>query len=116
MARPQPAEGVTYAAKISPAEARLDWSQSATLLERAVRAFAPHPGAWCQTPDGERLKVLEAEMAPGPGKPGTVLDDQLSIACGSGALRLSLVQKAGKKPMPAADFLRGVTLATGDIL
>lgn len=115
-ATPQPAEGVTYAAKISPAEARLDWSQSATLLERAVRAFAPVPGAWCQTPDGERLKVLGAEIVPGPGKPGTVLDDQLTIACGSGALRLNLVQKAGKKPMAAGDFLRGVKLGKGDQL
>ncbi|TDQ86474.1 methionyl-tRNA formyltransferase [Dongia mobilis] len=110
---PQPAEGVTYAAKISPAEARLDWSQSATLLERAVRAFAPHPGAWCQLPDGERLKVLKAEIVPGQAVPGTILDDQLTVACGAGALRLTLVQRAGKKPMTAPDFLRGVKLARG---
>ncbi|WP_374374020.1 methionyl-tRNA formyltransferase [Dongia sp.] len=112
----QPADGVTYAAKISPAEAKLDWKISATMLERAVRAFAPVPGAWCLLPDGERLKVLEAEMVPGSGAPGTLLDDNLSVACGSGALRLLLVQKAGKKPMRADEFQRGVKLVRGSVL
>lgn len=112
----QPADGVTYAAKISPAEAKLDWKISATMLERAVRAFAPMPGAWCLLPDGERLKVLEAEMVPGSGAPGTLLDDNLSVACGSGALRLLLVQKAGKKPMRADEFQRGVKLVRGSVL
>jgi methionyl-tRNA formyltransferase len=115
-ATPQPEEGVTYAAKISPAEAKLDWKTSATLLERAVRAFAPVPGAWCLLPDGERLKVLRAEMVPGSGVPGTLLDDQLTVACGSGALHLTLVQKAGKKPMAADEFQRGVKLAQGGVL
>ncbi|MBL8710388.1 MAG: methionyl-tRNA formyltransferase [Rhodospirillaceae bacterium] len=115
-ATPQPADGVTYAAKISPAEARLDWRKSGTLLERAVRAFAPVPGAWCELPDGQRLKVLAAELVPGPGVPGEVLDDRLTIACGSGALRLTLVQKAGGKPMAAGDFLRGRPLASGTVL
>lgn len=115
-ATPQPEEGVTYAAKISPAEAKLDWKASATLLERAVRAFAPVPGAWCLLPDGQRLKVLEAEMVPGSGVPGALLDDNLSVACGSGALRLRLVQKAGKKPMRADEFQRGVKLAQGSVL
>lgn len=115
-ATPQPQEGVTYAAKISPAEARLDWSASATLLERSVRAFAPIPGAWCLLPDGERLKVLQAEMVPGSGAPGTLIDDELTVACGSGALRLTLVQKAGKKPMGQADFQRGHKLAKGVVL
>jgi methionyl-tRNA formyltransferase len=115
-ALPQPEEGVTYAAKISPAEARLDWSRSATMLERAVRAFAPQPGAWCELPGGERLKVLKAEIVPGQAAPGTILDDRLAIACGAGALRLTLVQKAGKKPMAAADFLRGAMLTKGTLL
>jgi methionyl-tRNA formyltransferase len=113
VATPQPVDGVTYAAKISPAEAKLDWSGSATLLERSVRAFAPVPGAWCLLPDGERMKVLQAEMVPGSGAPGTLLDDELTVACGSGALRLTLVQKAGKKPMGQADFQRGHKLAKG---
>lgn len=110
---PQPEEGVTYAAKISPAEAKIVWSGSATLLERAVRAFWPVPGAWCLLPDGERLKVVKAEMVPGAGAPGTLLDDELTVACGSGALRLTWVQKAGKKPMAMADFQRGHKLAKG---
>jgi methionyl-tRNA formyltransferase len=112
----QPAEGVTYAAKISPAEAKLDWKTSATMLERAVRAFAPVPGAWCLLPDGERLKVLQATMVAGSGAPGTLLDDDLTVACGSGALRLDLIQRAGKKPMLTGDFQRGQKLVRGSVL
>lgn len=112
----QPAEGVTYAAKISPAEAQIDWSQDAVQLERQIRAFAPVPGAWCLAPDGTRLKLLAADIVKGSGAPGMLLDDALTIACGQGALRLTLLQKAGKKPMAAADFLRGQKLPQGTIL
>ena len=113
---PQPAEGVTYAAKISPAEAQIDWSKDAAQLERQIRAFAPVPGAWCQMPDGARLKLLAADVVTGAGAPGTALDDALTIACGRQALRLTLLQKAGKKPIAAADFLRGQKLIRGTVL
>ncbi|HYI42557.1 MAG TPA: methionyl-tRNA formyltransferase, partial [Sphingomicrobium sp.] len=84
--QPQPDQGVTYAAKISKAESRLEWAKSATELERQVRAFAPSPGAWFEA-SGERIKLLKAEVADGSGRPGEVLDDGLTIACGEAALR-----------------------------
>nr|WP_298682579.1 methionyl-tRNA formyltransferase [uncultured Dongia sp.] len=110
---PQPDEGVTYAAKISPAEAQIDWLKDAAQLERQIRAFAPVPGAWCLLPDGARLKLLAADVIAKSGAPGMALDDALTIACGQGALRLTLLQKAGKKPMSGADFLRGQKLPAG---
>ena len=110
---PQPADGVTYAAKISPAEAQIDWSKSAQDLERQVRAFAPVPGAWCLMTDGARLKILAAQVAPRTGAAGIALDDALTIGCGSGSLRLTLLQKAGKKAMSAGDFLRGQQVPAG---
>jgi methionyl-tRNA formyltransferase len=115
-ATPQPDEGVTYAAKISPAEAPIDWSKDAATLERQIRAFAPVPGAWCLLPDGARLKLLGAEVIGKSGVPGMALDDALTIACGRDALRLTLLQKAGKKPMSGADFLRGQKLPAGSQL
>ena len=96
----------TYAAKVDKAEARLDFSKPALLLEREVRAFAPWPGAWFVL-DGERVKVLAAREIGVNGAAGTVLDDQLTIACGNAALRPLTVQPAGKPPMATADFLRG---------
>ena len=114
-ATPQPADGVTYAAKLTKDEARLDWAKPAGDLERQVRAFAPAPGAFFFA--GEtRLRVLAAEVTKGEGAPGTVLDDVLTIACGQDALRLLTVQKAGKAPMSAADFLRGNAVARGVIV
>jgi len=112
-AAPQPVDGVTYAAKISPAEAEIDWTKSAADIERQVRAFAPVPGAWCVMSDGARLKVLAAEVVGKSGTPGLALDDALTIACGDGALRLTLLQKAGKKAMNAGDFLRGQKVPAG---
>lgn len=109
---PQPAEGVTYAAKLTRAEGRLDWRRPASVLERQVRALAPWPGAWFEA-GGDRIKVLAAEPAPGEGPPGRVLDDRLTVACGEGALRLTRVQRAGKAPMGAAEFLRGFPLPAG---
>jgi methionyl-tRNA formyltransferase len=118
---PQPAEGVTYAAKITPDEARLDWARDAVALERAVRAFNRAPGAWTTLPNGERLKVLVAEVErhrnPGTAEPGTVLDDALAVACGApSALRPTLVQRPGKKPMPTLEMLRGLAVKKGDRL
>ncbi|WP_374653310.1 methionyl-tRNA formyltransferase [Dongia sp.] len=110
---PQPAEGITYAAKISPAEAAIDWSRDAAVIERQIRAFAPVPGAWCLMADGARLKVLAAEIVAKSGSPGVALDDALTVACGRNALRLTLLQKAGKKAMGADDFLRGQKVPAG---
>jgi methionyl-tRNA formyltransferase len=112
---PQPDDGVTYADKIDKSETRLDWTQASVALERAVRAFAPTPGAWFDL-GGERIKVLRAEPAEGGGAPGTVLDDRLTVACGEGALRLVTVQRAGKAPMNAAAFLRGHAVPAGTVL
>lgn len=102
----------SYAPKIDKAEAKIDFAQSAEAIERQVRAFAPFPGAWFEL-SGERIKVLKAEVAPDVGAAGTTLDDALTIACGSGALRLLRVQRAGKPVMDAADFLRGKAVSTG---
>ena len=98
--QPQPEIGATYAAKIDKAEARIDWSRPAELIEREVRAFAPFPGSWFEL-DGERIKVLRARAIGVNGADGTVLDDQLTIACGQAAIRPLTVQRAGK-PAKAA--------------
>ena len=105
-------DSVTYAHKIDKAEARIDWSQSAEQVERQVRAFAPAPGAWFES-EGERCKVLAAELAEGSGAAGEVLDDQLTVACGTGAIRPTLVQRAGRPTMATADLLRGWAIAAG---
>jgi methionyl-tRNA formyltransferase len=112
---PQPEEGVTYAAKIDKAEARVDWSGAAEQVERQVRAFAPAPGAWFEVA-GERLKLLAAEIADGNGSPGEVLDDRLTVVCGNGAIRPTLLQRAGRGPMSPADLLRGFPVALGTVL
>ena len=109
---PQPDEGVTYAKKIDKAETRLDFTQDAVQVERQVRAFAPAPGAWFEF-QGERCKVLAADLVAGQGAPGTVLNDQLTIACGTGAIRPTLVQRAGRPAMATADLLRGWGIAEG---
>lgn len=108
----QPEEGVTHAPKISKAEARIDWARPAIEIERQVRAFAPAPGAWFEAL-GERVKLLAAELAEGSAEPGTVIDDRLTVACGAGALRPLLVQRAGGRGMPAADLLRGFPIPAG---
>jgi methionyl-tRNA formyltransferase len=117
-ARPQPSDGVTYAAKLSRDDGRLDWSRPAAELERLVRALDPWPGAWCEI-QGDRLKVLAAgvvDLGKLTNDPGTVLDPQLTVACGDGALRLSRIQKPGKGPMDAAAYLRGNPLPPGTML
>ena len=113
---PQPQEGVTYAAKIDKAEARIDFAKPAAAVAAHIRGLSPSPGAWLALPvpqGEERLKVLNALAVAGSGMPGEVLDDALTIACQSGAVRLTQVQRAGKKPVPAAEFLRGFTLLPG---
>jgi methionyl-tRNA formyltransferase len=112
---PQPEDGVTYAHKLARDEGRLDWAKSAIELERQVRALNPWPGVWF-TQGADRIKVLEAELADGTGTPGTALDDQLTIACGTGALRPTRVQRAGKAPMSAAEMLRGHGVPKGTLL
>jgi methionyl-tRNA formyltransferase len=109
---PQPDVGVTYAKKIDKAETRLDFSPSAVELERQVRAFAPAPGAWFEY-EGERYKVLAADIVTGGGRPGQVLDDRLTVACGKGAIRPLRIQRAGKPAMELGDFLRGNAIPAG---
>ena len=113
---PQPEQGVTYAAKIAKDEARLDFSQPATLVERQVRAFNPQPGAFFEL-GGERIKILSAEaIDDSSAAPGTVLDDRLAIACGEGAIVPRLVQRAGRGAMSAAELLRGFAIPPGTSL
>ena len=112
---PQPATGITYAAKIDKAEARVDWRQPAGLVARRIRALSPFPGAWCNTPAG-RLKLLDARAVGGAGAPGEVLDEVsggLTIACGEGAVTILRAQREGKRPMEAAELLRGIDLPSG---
>jgi len=109
---PQPEDGVTYAAKIDKAEARLDFTRPAAEVERAVRAFYPAPGAWFEL-SGERVKLLAAVVADGAGLPGEVLDSALTIACGEGAIRPVTVQRAGGRAMPVTEMLRGLSVAVG---
>ncbi len=111
-AQPQPENGVTYAAKLTREEARLDWHKDAESLERQIRAFYPWPGAFFEAA-GERIKVLSAEVAGGSGTPGQVLDGELTIACGERALRPLRVQRAGKAPMDTSALLRGFEIPPG---
>ncbi len=112
--QPQPAEGSTYAPKLSRADSALDWSRPAEELDRRVRALNPWPGTICHL-HGETLKVLEAEPTAETGEPGVVLDT-LTIACGTGALRLVRVQRPGRGPVTAEAFLRGVPVPRGTVL
>jgi methionyl-tRNA formyltransferase len=111
---PQPEAGVTYAAKIDKAETRVDWTRPWNEVHDHCRGLSPFPGAWCEmpTPDGPvRVKILRTTKGEGAGAPGAVLDDALTIACGTGAVRLVEVQRAGGKAMKAGEFLRGLALA-----
>jgi methionyl-tRNA formyltransferase len=112
----QSEDGVTYAAKIEKAEARIDWKRPAREVLRHIHGLSPFPGAWCEIAgDGEpaRIKILRCELAKGSGLPGDVLDDNLAVACADGAIRILELQRAGKAPMKAADFLRGTPLKAG---
>ncbi|PRD43285.1 methionyl-tRNA formyltransferase [Phyllobacterium phragmitis] len=126
--KPQAEEGVTYAAKIDKAETRIDWSHDARDIHNRIRGLSPFPGAWCEMEIGgvpasdrrelkggadkpERVKLLKSMLAEGNSAPGTILpSDGLTIACGEGAVRLTLLQKAGGKPLGAAEFLRGAPI------
>jgi methionyl-tRNA formyltransferase len=112
---PQPAIGVTYAAKLTPADERIDWRRPAIEIERQVRALSPRPGAWFEVA-GERMKLLGATVVEGSGASGTVLDDRLTVACGGGALRPTLLQRAGRAAMPADALLRGFKVVRGTVL
>jgi len=108
----QPEDGVTYAAKIDKTEARLDFMKSAAQVERQIRAFNPAPGAFVEIA-GERVRIHSAEVVQNSGLPGTVIDDQLTIACGQDAIRPLLVQRAGRGAMPASELLRGFAIPPG---
>jgi methionyl-tRNA formyltransferase len=109
----QSEQGVTYAAKIEKAEARIDWQRPAREVLRHIHGLSPFPGAWCEMGlEGEaaRAKILRCAMADGSGAPGELLDDRLAVACKQGAIRILELQRAGKSPMKAEDFLRGTPL------
>ena len=108
----QPEDGVTYANKLDKAESRLDFSAPASQVERQVRAFAPSPGAWFEC-DGERYRVLAADVVEGTGEPGFTLDDSLTIACGNDAIRPTLIQRAGRPAMDTKALLRGRAIPPG---
>jgi methionyl-tRNA formyltransferase len=113
---PQPEDGMTYAAKIEKADGRLEWSQPAQVLERQLRALNPWPGCWTEA-DGQILRVLAGEIVPcDGGLPGQVLDEQLTVACGNGCLRITQLQRPGGKPLETAAFLRGFALPVGSRL
>jgi methionyl-tRNA formyltransferase len=109
---PQSVEGVTYARKIENQESRIDWAKDAHSIDCQVRGLSPVPGAWCEF-GGQRLKILSCELADGSGSPGEILDDRLTVACGTGALRLSRLQRAGRAAMSADQFLRGLAVPRG---
>ena len=112
----QSEDGVTYAAKIDKAEAKIDFAKPARAVLRHIHGLSPFPGAWCELPiEGQpvRIKVLRCALAEGRGTPGEVIGDDLTIACGDGAIRIAQLQRAGKQPMTAEDFLRGTPIAKG---
>ena len=120
-ATPQPEEGVTYAKKIDKAEARIDWSRPAAELDRHIRGLTPSPGAFFEIARGAeniRVKILRARPIGKSGKPGEVLSagDGILVACGQGALEISELQRAGKSPVGAREFLRGFPLTPGESL
>jgi methionyl-tRNA formyltransferase len=114
--RPQPERGATYAAKIRKDEERIDWKLPAIEVHNRIRALSPSPGAWFEAllqGRAERIKALRSVVVPGRGEPGQLIDGQLTVACGNMAVRLTRVQRAGKKPMLGAEFLRGFPLGRG---
>jgi len=113
---PQAAEGVTYAAKIDKNETRIDWRKPWQEVHDHIRGLSPFPGAWCEIAvEGKpvRVKVLRTTRGDGSGRPGTILDDRLTIACGDGAVRILELQRAGARAMTTDEFLRGTPLAPG---
>ena len=113
--RPQPEAGITYAHKIDKAEARIDWTRPAAEVDCHIRGLSPFPGAWCEI-GGDRVKVLMSKAEAGAGQPGTAIDDSLLIACGTGAVRLMTLQRAGKAAADATAYLNGKPVPAGTIL
>ncbi|MEW9807238.1 methionyl-tRNA formyltransferase [Mesorhizobium sp. ZMM04-5] len=116
---PQSDEGVIYARKIDKAETRVDWRLPAGELHNRIRGLSPFPGAWCEMTLGgraERLKILRSALSEGTGGPGQVIDGNLTVACGSGAVRITELQRAGGRPATAQEFLRGAKMEEGTIL
>ena len=113
---PQAAEGVTYANKIDKSETRVDWTRPWHEVHNHCRGLSPFPGAWCELPGVGRVKILRTTKGIGVGQPGRVLDDKLTIACGTGAVRLLELQRAGKQPMSAEEFLRGMPIMRANVL
>jgi methionyl-tRNA formyltransferase len=113
---PQPEAGVTYAAKIEKSETRIDWKEPWQKVHDHCRGLSPFPGAWFELADVGRVKVLRSTQGSGGGRPGQVLDEHVTIACGQGSVRLVELQRAGGKPMPAEAFLRGTPVARGSTL
>jgi methionyl-tRNA formyltransferase len=109
-AEPQPDKGVSYAAKINKAEARVDWSRPAVQVDRLIRGLSPAPGAWCQVA-GERVKLLRSRIARGQGAPGQVLE-RFTVACGRGAVEILEAQRSGKRAVSADEFLHGIDLGS----
>ena len=117
--RPQHDEAATYAPKLDPREMRINWRLQAHDVHDRIRGLSPYPGAWFEIEAGgrrERIKVLRSAQAKGSGPAGALLDDRLTVACGKGAVRLTEVQRGGRKPMPADEFLRGLKLRPGTVL
>lgn len=116
---PQAEEGATYAAKLTSAEARIDWTRPAPVVDRCIRALAPSPGAWFELPGADRplrVKALMSRLSAAAGHPGEVLDDDLLVACGDGAVRLTRLQREGRAPQDAQAFLRGCPAPAGVML
>jgi methionyl-tRNA formyltransferase len=112
---PQPEAGITYAEKISKNETRIDWSKPWKHVHDHIRGLSPFPGAWFEV-DGVRIKALRSTKGEGAGSAGTALDDRLTIACGAGAVRFTQVQRAGRQPLSADEFLRGTPIKRGMVL
>jgi methionyl-tRNA formyltransferase len=112
---PQAEAGVTYAAKIDKGETRIDWARPWQAVHDHCRGLSPFPGAWFEI-DGTRVKVLRTTKGDGAGAPGTLLDDQFTVACGEGAVRILELQRAGRQPMKTQEFLRGTPVAPGTLL
>lgn len=117
--QPQSQEGVTYAKKISKTESRVDFGKPAHEVHNTIRGLSPFPGAWCEMMirgKAQRVKILRSELADGAGAPGTLLSEDMTVACGEGAVRLIELQRAGKGAMKAQEFQRGADLKVGEVI
>jgi methionyl-tRNA formyltransferase len=113
---PQSESGTTYASKIDKNETRIDWTRPWNEVHDHCRGLSPFPGAWCEMPGAGRVKILHTTKGDGSGQPGRVLDGKLTVACGSGAMRIVELQRAGGKPMLTDEFLRGTPIAPPAVL